>query len=61
MINSQPAGEVTSGTFSPTLKKGIALGYVDRPLAAGDKVQIIIHGQPKTATVVTRPFYKRKR
>jgi len=55
------AGSTTSGTFSPTLKKGIGLGYLNRPSAAGDKITVVIHQQPKAATVVPRPFYKRQR
>ncbi|MHB9155970.1 MAG: glycine cleavage system aminomethyltransferase GcvT [Endomicrobiales bacterium] len=60
-LKGEKAGEVTSGTFSPTLKKGIALGYIDRPLAIGEKIDIMIHGQPKPARVVKRPFYKRQK
>ncbi len=55
------AGSVTSGTYSPTLKKGIALGYVDRKMKIGDAVSVVIHGQNKPANVVFKPFYKRKK
>jgi len=53
------AGAVTSGTYSPTLKKGIALGYIEDKLKIGDTVSIVIHGQDKPANVVFKPFYKR--
>lgn len=54
-------GEVTSGTFSPTLDKPIAMGYV-RPefAAAGGELEIDIRGRRVPATVVPLPFYKRR-
>lgn len=61
LIGGKKAGELTSGTFSPTLRKGIALGYVDRPLDPGATVEIVIHGHPRPANVVPKPFYKRKK
>ncbi|MGA2091619.1 MAG: glycine cleavage system aminomethyltransferase GcvT [Endomicrobiales bacterium] len=60
-INGAPAGYVTSGTFSPTKKAAVALGYVDRPLNTNDTAQIVIHNVPRPATVVSMPFYKRVR
>ena len=53
-------GHVTSGTVSPCLNKGIALGYVPTELSAiGAKVNVICHGKPVPAVVVKPPFYKR--
>ena len=50
-------GTVTSGTFSPTLDKGIGMGYVPVALAKpGTKIQIMIRNKPVPATVVTIPF-----
>ena len=52
------AGETTSGTFSPTLKVGIAMGYLaprDR-FKAGDVVGIDVRGRPGEAEVVKPPF-----
>ncbi|MFC5045675.1 glycine cleavage system aminomethyltransferase GcvT [Aquimarina hainanensis] len=52
-------GEVTSGTMSPSLEKGIGLGYVPKSLsAAGSKVNIQIRKKVVPATVVKLPFYK---
>lgn len=53
-------GKVTSGTFSPSLKKPIAMGYV--PLAkskAGSTVEIAIRDKRYQAVVVKPPFYKK--
>ena len=56
---SQKTGEVTSGTFSPSLDKGIGLGYIPSALsAAGTKLEIDIRGKKTPATVVSTPFYK---
>ncbi|OGS25422.1 MAG: hypothetical protein A2314_06790 [Elusimicrobia bacterium RIFOXYB2_FULL_50_12] len=60
MINGRVAGQVVSGTFSPTLKTGIGMGFVNRQLESGTKIDIIIHDQPRAAEIVRRPFYKRK-
>jgi aminomethyltransferase len=49
-------GNVTSGTFSPTLRVGIALALVDTHLAIGDQVAIDIRGRASTATIVEFPF-----
>jgi aminomethyltransferase len=57
---SKTIGKVSSGGFSPTLKKAICMGYVSENLETGAKVDIIVHGQPRKAEVVKRPFYKRK-
>ncbi len=53
-------GEVTSGTFSPTLQKSIAMGYVEQELSAtGTEVEVDIRGKQHAARVVNLPFYKR--
>jgi aminomethyltransferase len=51
-----PVGEVTSGTFSPTRKLGIALALLDRAVAAGDEVQVDVRGRPARFRVVKPPF-----
>lgn len=54
-------GEVTSGTFSPLLQKGIALAYVwpPDPIDIGDEVEVDVRGRRGRATVVRPPFVDR--
>lgn len=47
-------GTVTSGTFSPTLRQGIALALLDRGTEAGSEVEVDVRGR-RVAAVVTRP------
>lgn len=56
----QPAGVVTSGTFSPTLSQSISMAYV-RPAhaAAGTLVEVDIRGTRTPAAVCALPFYAR--
>ena len=49
-------GEVTSGTFSPTLKNGIALALLDSSVLPGDVVVIDVRGRESQAEVVNLPF-----
>lgn len=60
LAEGQGVGEVTSGTFSPTLDKPIAMAYV-RPEAAavGAELAVDIRGRPESARVVELPFYRR--
>ncbi|UUO07542.1 glycine cleavage system aminomethyltransferase GcvT [Blastopirellula sp. J2-11] len=61
-IGDQQVGEVTSGTFSPTLNQPIAMGYVDPAIAvSGTAVEIDIRGKRVTAEVAPLPFYSRPR
>jgi aminomethyltransferase len=52
------AGEVTSGTFSPTLRKGIALALLNHQIADGAEVTVDVRGRPETFTVTRPPFVK---
>lgn len=50
-------GEVTSGTFSPILKNGIGMGYVDAEFAAQNtEIDIMIRDKAVKAKVVKTPF-----
>ena len=62
MSGSREIGEVTSGTFSPTLNKAIGLAFVDIEFAAPDtKISIAIRDTVSPAIVVKLPFYKRQK
>jgi aminomethyltransferase len=51
-------GEITSGTFSPLLRKGIAMGYIDTPDSqVGGTVQVVVRGSPSQGKIVKPPFY----
>lgn len=54
--DGRTVGEVTSGTFSPTRKHGIALALLDRSVALGDSVSIDVRGRIVEAEVVKPPF-----
>ena len=59
---ASPAGDVigvvTSGTQSPSLKKGVGLAYVKPEFAkAGTEIAIVIRGKQIKAQVVRPPFY----
>jgi len=49
-------GEITSGTFSPTLERSIAFARV--PAATTDKVQVDVRGKLLSARVVKAPFVR---
>ena len=49
-------GEVTSGTFSPTLKLGIALALLDPAVQPGASVEIDVRGRALPCEVVKTPF-----
>ena len=52
-------GNVTSGTMSPCLQKGIGMGYVPRIMAkSGTQIYIQVRKKAISATVVKLPFYK---
>lgn len=57
--NGKKIGVVTSGTMSPSLEKGIGLGYVPTEIAGvGNKISIQIRKKVVPATQVKLPFYK---
>jgi aminomethyltransferase len=54
-------GEVTSGTHSPMLDRGIGMGYVRADSATPDtELAIDVRGKSRRARVVKRPIYKRE-
>ena len=52
-------GTVTSGTQSPSLEKGIGMGYVDRKHAVvGNNIKVVIRNKSILATITSLPFYR---
>ncbi|PLV57514.1 glycine cleavage system aminomethyltransferase GcvT [Thermotoga sp. SG1] len=51
-------GTITSGNFSPTLGKSIALALVSRCVKTGDRLEVAFPGKNVEAHVVKKPFYR---
>ena len=61
-VDDQSIGRVTSGTYSPTLEKPIAMAYVTpQHASAGTPVEVDIRGRRTPAKIVSLPFYQRPR
>jgi aminomethyltransferase len=57
----QRIGAVTSGTYSPTLDRPIAMAYVEKVNGEpGLDCAVDIRGKPSAARIVPLPFYKRQ-
>jgi aminomethyltransferase len=54
--NGVEVGIVTSGTFSPSLKVGIALALVDSEFKAGQQLTIDVRGRTSNVEIVKLPF-----
>jgi aminomethyltransferase len=55
-----PAGELTSGTLSPSLNYGIGMAYLRTPAPKpGDEIEIEIRGQKFPAVIEKKPLYKK--
>jgi aminomethyltransferase len=54
--DGQVVGETTSGTFSPSLKVGIALGLTSTDIKIGDELQLDVRGKLLAVEVVKLPF-----
>ena len=53
-----PVGVVTSGTFSPTLQRGIGLAYVPSALAEPETPVVVdVRGRPRAAHTARKPLY----
>ncbi len=51
-------GEITSGSFSPTLEQSIALARVPAAVQAGEQVKVQVRDRPLAARVVKYPFVR---
>jgi aminomethyltransferase len=58
VVTSAGDGEITSGTFSPTMEKSIALARVPSATKLGDVVQVDVRGKLLNARVVKAPFVR---
>lgn len=62
MIGDETVGEVTSGTFSPSLEKGIGLAYLRTDLTEpGTGLEIDVRGKRRAASVSSKPLYSKAR
>jgi aminomethyltransferase len=58
----EPAGVVTSGTFSPSLEVGIGMAYVRADLAEpGTEVEIDVRGKRRPAQIASKPLYRKEK
>lgn len=58
VVTAAGEGEITSGTFSPTMQTSIAMARVPREVKAGDTVQVDVRGKLMNAQVVKLPFVR---
>jgi aminomethyltransferase len=54
--HGEVVGVITSGTFSPTLKHGIALALVTKEISVGDQLLVDVRGRESQSEVVKLPF-----
>jgi aminomethyltransferase len=60
LVDGKPAGEVTSGNFSPVLERGIALAFLPPSTEPGDEVAVEVRGKPLPGRIVKLPFVQKK-
>lgn len=59
--SGEAIGKVTSGTFSPILKKGIGMGYLESTHSkTGEDVKVVVRGSPAPGVITKPPFYDEK-
>ena len=58
VFTAQGEGEITSGTFSPSMSRSIALARLPAGVAVGDTVEVEIRDKRLKATVVKPPFVR---
>jgi aminomethyltransferase len=57
----EPLGNVTSGSYGPSVDRYIGVGYVASAASAvGTEIQVEVRGRPQTARIVKTPFYPPK-
>jgi aminomethyltransferase len=58
VVTPHGEGEITSGTFSPSMQESIAFARVPTAVAPGDTVQVVIRDKQVPARVVKLPFVR---
>jgi aminomethyltransferase len=62
VVDGQQVGEVTSGTFSPSLEVGIGMAYLRSDLAEpGTAVEIDVRGKSRPARIASKPLYEKEK
>jgi aminomethyltransferase len=60
LAGGEPAGVVTSGTFSPSLEVGIGMSYLRADLSEpGSEVEIDVRGKHRPARIASKPLYRK--
>ena len=54
--NKDEIGIITSGTFSPTLKSSIGIGYIFKKFSIGEKIYTLIRNRVEELQIVKLPF-----
>ena len=55
-----PIGEITSGTFGPSVNGPIAMGYIDKEFSKDNtKILVEVRGKKYPANICGLPFYKK--
>lgn len=62
LLNGETVGEVSSGTFSPSLERGIGMAYLRNDLAEpGTGLEIDVRGKRRAARVSSKPLYRKEK
>ena len=60
LVGGEPSGEVTSGTWSPTLEKAIGMAYLEAEHAVAEReIELEVRGRRLAGRTVELPFYRR--
>ncbi len=61
LVGQETVGKITSGSFSPLLRKGVGMGYVSKHYAtAGNKIDVLVRGKRYSAAIKNFPLYDPK-
>lgn len=62
LAEASRVGQVTSGSFSPTLERSVAMALIDADKADGHlPLEVVVRGTTHLANIVSLPFYRRSR